>query len=228
MSEVEVVVLTGAGISAESGLPTFRGQDGLWEGHRVEDLASPRAFQRQPELVQKFYNMRRRRLLSPEVQPNAAHRALAAAEASLGDRWLLVTQNVDDLHQRAGSQRVLPMHGELLKARHCRTGEVREIRDDLAGTEWRPHIVWFGEMPLHMETIVEALRQCRLFVAIGTSGRVYPAADFVRIAANGGAETVEINLAASAQHSHFDIVLQGPATDRVPAFVRERFPCDLA
>lgn len=227
---MRVVVLTGAGISAESGIRTFRGADGLWEGHRIEDVASPEGFMRDPATVYRFYNERRRQLVGPDIAPNAAHDALAALERHLGDDFLLVTQNIDDLHKRAGSRRVLPMHGELRKARCDACHDVPDYDDDFdhmtlcpscgrAG-HLRPHVVWFGEMPLYMEQIYEALMNCDIFAAIGTSGHVYPAAGFVELASRAGAQTVEINLERSAVHSSFDDAIYGAATTAVPDWVR--------
>lgn len=224
-----IVVLTGAGVSAESGIRTFRAADGLWEDHRVEDVASPEGFAANPELVQRFYNERRRQLVHGDTQPNAAHRALARLERDFGGAVLLVTQNIDDLHERAGSENVLHMHGELLKA-HCENcGAVTDVRGDLTVDDrcslcrgrLRPHIVWFGEVPLRMDEIVEALDRCDLFAAIGTSGNVYPAAGFVRLARAAGAHTVEINLEASEVNSDFDETRLGPASERVPEWVEE-------
>ncbi len=216
-----IVILTGAGISAESGLQTFRGSDGLWCGHRIEDVATPEAYERNPALVQEFYNMRRRQLA--EVVPNAAHHALArlAQEWKKGE-FLLVTQNVDDLHGRAGTpaSNLLHMHGELKKKRHNETGNVIECDHDLEpDSDWRPHIVWFGEMPLEMERIYRALRGCDIFVSIGTSGNVYPAAGFVAEARAAGAHTLELNLEPSLGESMFAEKRYGNATELVPAFV---------
>jgi NAD-dependent deacetylase len=223
-----VVVLTGAGISAESGLSTFRDNNGLWDNHRVEDVATPEAFDRDPELVQRFYNMRRAALKT--VKPNAAHQALAAAEDQF-QSFLLVTQNVDDLHERSGSQNILHMHGELLKKRCVQCHQISAINDDLkldavcqhcerVGT-LRPHIVWFGEMPLYMDDIMSALIGCDLFVSIGTSGTVYPAAGFVEIANQAGAHTVELNLEPSDQNSQFKQAIHGPASVVVPRFLQQ-------
>lgn len=214
-----IVILTGAGISAESGLPTFRGDGGLWRGHRAEELATPEAFARQPELVQEFYNMRRRKL--KDVQPNAGHLGLAEFEkqhTARGGTFVLVTQNVDDLHERAGSKNILHMHGELLKVRDCTTDEVSVCRGDLTGTKLRPHIVWFGEVPMFMDEIEKHLRQCDLFVAIGTSGHVYPAAGFVRVAKQCGAHTVELNLEQSQVAANFDELHLGPASGIVQTY----------
>lgn len=220
-----IVVLTGAGISAESGLATFRGADGLWCGHKVEEVATPEAYAENPGLVQAFYNARRQQLR--EVAPNAAHHALAELAARWHGNFLLVTQNVDDLHDRALAQtmpghgfRLLHMHGELTKARCNETGHVRECHDDLpAEGNWRPHIVWFGEMPLEMDTISRALRQADLFLSIGTSGNVYPAAGFVAEARASGAHTVELNLEPSLGMSFFAERRYGKATELVPAYV---------
>lgn len=226
-----VVVLTGAGISAESGIRTFRGDDGLWENHRLEDVATPEAFRRDPTLVQRFYNARREQLLSPDIAPNAAHQALARLERALPGRFLLVTQNVDNLHERAGSDAIIHMHGELLKARCCHCQHVSEIAADLHPQSHcvscdrrgglRPHIVWFGEVPLQMDEIYEALSRCTLFASIGTSGNVYPAAGFVEVANAAGAHTIELNLEASRVRTAFREHREGPASQLVPAWVDE-------
>lgn len=222
-----IVVLTGAGISAESGLQTFRAADGLWCGHRVEDVATPEGFEANPALVHEFYNMRRSQL--KEVAPNTAHRALAELAAGWEGNFLLVTQNVDDLHDRAhaeviagGGFELIHMHGELLKGRHCFTQEIREWHGDMSEDEpWRPHIVWFGEIPLEMPKITRALGECDLFVSIGTSGNVYPAAGFVQEARAAGAHTVELNLEPSLTQSLFEEKRYGKATEIVPEFVAE-------
>ncbi|MAT69640.1 MAG: NAD-dependent protein deacylase [Planctomycetaceae bacterium] len=227
-----IVVLTGAGISAESGVPTFRGADGLWEGHRVEDVATPEAFARQPELVQRFYNERRRKLLAGDIQPNAAHAALAELDANWPGEFLLVTQNIDDLHERAGSRRLLHMHGELLKARCSDCGAVHRWQDDLtaeavcsgcqAGGRLRPHVVWFGEVPIGLEESFAALASADLFLAIGTSGNVYPAAGFVDVVRQAGrGRAIEMNLEATVAAGWFDEQRIGPATQTVPALVAE-------
>lgn len=222
-----LVILTGAGISAESGLRTFRAADGLWENHRVQDVATPEAFRRDPALVHRFYNERRQTLAT--VQPNAAHLALARLERQWGGDFLLVTQNVDDLHDRAGSKRLLHMHGELLQARCLACGRVQAWPGDLdhrsrckgcGSGPLRPHIVWFGELPLEMDRIYRALEDCELFVAIGTSGHVYPAAGFVE-AVGPGTRTLELNLEPSHVASAFQEVRNGKATELVPAFVEE-------
>lgn len=227
-----IVILTGAGISAESGIPTFRGADGLWEGHRLEEVATPQAFARRPDLVQRFYNLRRRRLLEADIAPNAAHLALARLEQALPGQVLVVTQNIDDLHERTGSQAVLHMHGELLKARCLGCAAVLPWQADIApdsrcpgcsaAGRLRPHVVWFGEMPIGMPQIEEALEGCDLFVAIGTSGVVYPAAGFVEtVRDNRRAHSIEINLEPSAVRSAFAEHRQGRAGDLVPALVEE-------
>jgi NAD-dependent deacetylase len=212
MKKTRFVVLTGAGISAESGIRTFRASDGLWEDHRIEDVATPEGFRRNPDLVQHFYNMRRSQLHDPQIQPNAAHLALVQLEEALGDNFLLVTQNVDNLHEQAGSKRLLHMHGELLKARCLHTQEVFFFDSGITSETTcaccqktgtlRPHIVWFGEIPLYMDEIEQAISQCDVFLSIGTSGNVYPAAGLVKLAQYVGAKTVEINLEAAANHSH--------------------------
>ncbi|PTQ07492.1 NAD-dependent protein deacylase [Sphingomonas oleivorans] len=224
-----IVVLTGAGISAESGLATFRGPDGLWEGHRVEDVCTPEAFERDAALVQRFYDARRAALATAE--PNAAHRALAKLDAAWPGELLIVTQNVDDLHERAGARRLLHMHGEL-KSAWC-TGCGARRRWERALGDWpacpacgqpgllRPDIVWFGEMPYGMERIEEAVAEADLFVSIGTSGAVYPAAGFVQSARHYGAETLELNLDPSAGSIFFDETRLGPASKLVPDWVEE-------
>lgn len=225
-----IVILTGAGISRESGLATFRDADGVWAKVRLEDVATPEAFARDPGRVHGFYNARRAQLRDPAIQPNAAHRALAKLEARWPGDLLLVTQNVDDLHARAGSRNLLPMHGELLKARCRRCEAVHAWAEDLSTATacpacgavggMRPHIVWFGEMPMQMDRIGAALEACDIFVSIGTSGQVYPAAGFVAEVA-GRARTVELNLEPSAGTALFAEAHHGPATEVVPRFVHD-------
>ena len=227
MKYSSIVVLTGAGISAESGIKTFRAADGLWENHRIEDVATPEAFVRDPVLVHRFYNERRRQLLDG-VEPNDAHYALAQLSLLHNLKVTLVTQNIDDLHQRAGSEPIYPMHGELLKIRCQHSGQLFDCDHDTAVDDpcpcchtqgnLRPHVVWFGEMPLYMDEIKIALRGCDLFVAIGTSGNVYPAAGFFKTAKFYGAHTVELNLQPSTSGSLFDEQHYGPATETVPSF----------
>jgi NAD-dependent deacetylase len=224
---VKVVVLTGAGISAESGVPTFRDSDGLWEGHNPEDVATPEAFAADREMVQRFYDARRAALV--RVQPNAAHLALAELERVLGDDLFLVTQNIDDLHERAGSRRVQHMHGRL-RSTWCTACDDRMHWDSTLADEppcpacgnrsLRPDVVWFGEMPYGMDEIHRVLFDCDLFVSIGTSGVVYPAAGFVDYAIAGGSDTLELNL-ERAFNSDFRVSRQGPATELVPAWVAE-------
>lgn len=221
-----VVVLTGAGVSAESGLRTFRAADGLWEEHRVEDVATPEGFARDPQLVYRFYNERRRQLLAESTRPNAAHLALARFEANFPGKFLLVTQNVDNLHERAGSRNLLHIHGELLKMRCVNSRLVFDITGDLdfetecrcckSPGNLRPHIVWFGEMPFGMHQINQALAECDVFVAIGTSGNVYPASGFYQTAKLHRAHTVELNLERTG--SSFDEHHYGPASEVVPRY----------
>jgi NAD-dependent deacetylase len=229
---MNIFVLTGAGVSAESGLGTFRDKagTGIWARFDPMTLATPEAFASNPEEVHAFYNMRRRNLIGAEANP--AHFALARLETALKERGgdlFLCTQNIDDLHERAGSQRVIHMHGELLKARciHCKA--VTSWRDDLSVEDrcprcgqsggLRPDVVWFGEMPMHMEAIYEALSEADLFVSIGTSGSVYPAAGFVAEARAAGIRTCEINLEPSDNARVFDEARHGPASEVVPAWV---------
>jgi len=224
-----IVILTGAGISAESGVATFRGPDGLWEGHRVEDVATPEAFVRDPDLVHAFYDARRAKLAT--VEPNAAHRALARLDAEWPGELLIVTQNVDDLHERAGATRLLHMHGEL-KSAWCLGCDGRmpweaSLSDRPACPACavpgglRPDIVWFGEMPYEMERIDRALMDADLFVSIGTSGAVYPAAGFVQTARYCGAQTLEMNLDPSLGSFHFHESRIGKAGELVPEWVGE-------
>ena len=224
-----IVVLTGAGISAESGLATFRGPDGLWEGHRVEDVCTPEAFARDPELVHAFYDARREALAS--ALPNPAHEALARLDEQWPGELLIVTQNVDDLHERAGAKRLVHMHGELAKG-WCLSCNARFDWEGPMGTSAecpscgaaglvRPDIVWFGEMPYEMDRIEEALRRCDLFVSIGTSGAVYPAAGFVQTARHCGAATLEMNLEPSLGSFLFDESRVGRAGELVPQWVEE-------
>jgi len=226
-----IFILTGAGISRESGLDTFRDADGLWRKVSLEDVATPGGFARDPEKVQSFYNARRAELRSGRIQPNPAHLALAELEAKWPEELLLVTQNVDDLHERAGSRALLHMHGELLKARCQGCSAVLPWENDLGTGDQcpqcgrsgllRPHVVWFEEIPLYMDEIQKALRRCRLFVSIGTSGDVYPAAGFVREAKAAGAQTIELNLEPSSNAAVFDDGEYGPASRIVPAWVEK-------
>jgi len=229
MKARRIVVLTGAGISQESGLDTFRDPNGIWSKYRVEDVATPEAFARDPRKVHDFYNLRRRNLLSGHVRPNAAHAALAELERRWPSEFLLVTQNVDDLHERAGSRKLIHMHGEMRKARCAACGAVIVNDADLSVETtcaactrpgfMRPQVVMFGEMPLEMERIGAGLAACDLFVSIGTSGNVHPAAGFVAEANAAGAHTIELNLEPSLGHSHFAESRYGKATEIVPDFV---------
>ena len=224
-----IVILTGAGVSAESGIATFRAEDGLWEQHRVEDVATPEGFYRNPALVQDFYNQRRAQLAT--VNPNPAHQAIARLQREWSSCVTLVTQNIDDLHERAQSTAVIHMHGELLKVRCIHSGRVYlwpgAVHDDslcsccIPPRTLRPHIVWFGEMPFAMDEIYSALRQADLFIAIGTSGNVYPAAGFVAEAQRYGAKTLEFNLQPSQQRGYFDFACYGPAGETLPVWVDE-------
>jgi len=229
MTRRRIVVLTGAGISQESGLDTFRDPNGIWSKYRVEDVATPEAFARDPRRVHDFYNLRRRNLLAGHVKPNAAHAALAELERGWPGEFLLVTQNIDDLHERAGSQNLIHMHGEMRKVRCAACGAVRANDADLSVASvcgacaktgaLRPYVVWFGEMPLEMDRIGAALARCDLFVSVGTSGNVYPAAGFVAEANAAGARTIELNLEPSLGRSHFAEGRYGKATSIVPEFV---------
>lgn len=218
-----IVILTGAGISAESGLSTFRAENGLWEGEDVNQVATYEGYKQNPGLVHQFYNKLRTKLKSPEVKPNAAHDALVKLETAFGpENVLIVTQNVDDLHERAGSNNIIHMHGELLKMRNEKTGEVLECHDNIdhqATPYLRPHIVWFGEMPLEMDRIYTALSTADYFISIGTSGNVYPASGFVEIARNNGCKTIELNLEPSIGENLFNQKIYGSATKVVPSFV---------
>lgn len=228
ITKPKVVVLTGAGISAESGIKTFRASDGLWENHRIEDVATPEAFARNPELVHEFYNQRRAQLLSSSIQPNKAHQALADYEQQHGN-ILVVTQNIDNLHERAGSENLIHMHGELLYE-FCSACNHRLYTENPVTSEdkcpnchkaktLRPDIVWFGEMPYQMDAIYEALHGCEIFISIGTSGNVYPAAGFVQIANQVGARTIELNLEPSQSESAFSEKHYGLASELVPRFL---------
>jgi NAD-dependent deacetylase len=232
-SDDQVFVLTGAGISAESGLPTFRASDGLWAGNRVEDVCTPEAWVRNPWRVWEFYSARR--TAGALAEPNPAHVALAELEAQLGDRFFLCTQNVDDLHERAGSKRLAHMHGELSKA-HCERecgrapvedhaiyGSLAEVGRCACGGLLRPHIVFFGEIPLEMDRIQQEIEKATLMVVVGTSGSVYPAANFVHWARLAGARTVYVGPELPLNSSAFTHVVEGKAGEVLPGlFVVER------
>lgn len=229
MHKGNIVILTGAGISAESGIRTFRASDGLWEEHYIEDVATPEGYKRDPELVHRFYNARRELLRT--VDPNAAHLALAELEAQWPGQVTIVTQNIDDLHERAGSKNVLHMHGELLKARCPHSKQTIDWTTAIHATDMcqccqfpeplRPHVVWFGEMPLGLDRIYQALSEASLFISIGTSGNVYPAAGLVHEAAMHNAHTIEINLEPSQGKTHFAEHRYGRATIEVVKYVEE-------
>lgn len=227
-SDTRVVVLTGAGISAESGIRTFRANDGVWENHRIEDVATPFAWERDPKLVWEFYQERRRQLLN--VVPNSAHHALVSLENYL-DEFLLITQNVDDLHSRAGSEKLIYIHGELRKLRCETCGQIIDAMNEehlqdryvectqCSNKKLRPHIVWFHEMPFRMDEIYHAVRGCDVFVAIGTSGHVYPAAGLLSVAKDVGSHCIGINLDPPENVALFDEFHQGLAGELVPALI---------
>jgi NAD-dependent deacetylase len=221
-----VFVLTGAGISAESGLPTFRASDGLWAGHRVEDVCTPEALDQNPALVWEFYSQRREQ--GAKAKPNPAHVALAELEAKLGDRFFLCTQNVDDLHERAGSKRLVHMHGELAKSRceaecgrppvedHRAYRSLDEVGRCACGARLRPHIVFFGEIPLEMDRIQREIDRATVMIVVGTSGSVYPAANFVHWARQNGARTVYIGPEPPLNAHAFTNVVEGRAGEVMP------------
>jgi NAD-dependent deacetylase len=224
-----VFVLTGAGISAESGLPTFRAADGLWEGHRIEDVCTPEAWENNSELVWQFYSARRE--AAEKAQPNPGHLALAKLESELGDRFFLCTQNVDNLHEKAGSLRLVHMHGDLFTSRcseecgrlphpdHALYPTLDSIARCRCGALLRPHIVWFGEIPLEMERISAEIRRATLMLVVGTSGSVYPAANFVHWAKQGGARTVYAGPEAPLNSSAFTHVVTGKAGEMLPGLL---------
>ncbi|MGC8203751.1 NAD-dependent deacylase [Aliiroseovarius sp. PTFE2010] len=223
-----IVVLTGAGVSAESGLGTFRDKDGLWTKYDLNEVATPEGYARNPAFVQGFYNARRANLR--DAAHNAAHAALAELQGAMGDRLTLVTQNVDDLHEQAGSRDVIHMHGQLMRALCGGCGHRWDAPEDMqphhpcpscAAPAGRPDVVWFGEIPYHMDQITDAITGCDLFVAIGTSGNVYPAAGFAAMARDIGAVTLELNLEPSDVATDFVASRYGPASEIVPAWVAE-------
>lgn len=229
MRSKSVVILTGAGISAESGVKTFRDNDGLWENHRIEDVATPLAWRDDPQLVWKFYQARRNQM--QEVEPNPAHFAIAKLQKS-HPNVTLITQNVDNLHERSGSENVIHMHGKLetLRCEETERSEVRMSEDDLgenyvmcnccaSPSRMRPDIVWFGEMPMFMREIYEAVDNCDVFIVVGSSGHVYPSAGLVDVASQMGAETILVNLEDPVNASSFDEVYTGKAGEILPALV---------
>lgn len=226
---MKICILTGAGISAESGIKTFRDTNGRWNDYDVNDVATPEGFQKNPQLVLDFYNQRRNEV--QHARPNKAHYALAALQHNPDFDVMLITQNVDDLHEKAGSKRIFHMHGSLAESICKKCGDVttanmnmttHDICDDCYHPALRPNIVWFGEMPHYMDVIDDALRACDIFVSIGTSGNVYPAAGFVKTAKKKAkAHTVEINLEPSLNRYMFSEFIKGPATETVPMFVEK-------
>lgn len=222
----KIVILTGAGISAESGLGTFRDKDGLWTRYDLEEVATPQGFARNPDFVHEFYNARRANCA--DAEPNAAHAALARLEREHPGEVVIVTQNVDDLHERAGAARVIHMHGALSRALCVACGhrwpappamQTADTCPACSAPATRPDVVWFGEIPYHMDEITDHLAACTCFAAIGTSGEVYPAAGFVQLAKDAGAHTVELNLESSSVVSAFAETRCGPATKVVPDWV---------
>ena len=230
-SRDRLFVLTGAGVSAESGLPTFRGAGGIWRGYRAQDVATPQAFSADPEMVWQFYSERRKR--HSNVGPNPAHFALSELERRLGERLFLCTQNVDSLHEQAGSQRVVHMHGRIMQSRCSREGcELAPFDDALGypnraeiprcercGSMIRPHVCWFGEVPYQMDLIFAELQACTVLMTVGSSGVVEPAASFVRLARRHGAKTIYVGPEEPANHEYFDEVLMGKAGEVLPPFV---------
>lgn len=224
-----IVILSGAGISQESGINTFRASDGLWENHRIEDVANPKGFITNPGLVHNFYNMRRAELQKDEIKPNLAHTAIAELQKNYAGNISVITQNVDDLHERAGTKNVLHMHGELLKMRCLNCESVMDIKTDIDTStpcpscgekkSLRPDIVWFGETPYYLDEIEELLNNCDLYISIGTSGVVYPAAMFGRIAKENGATTVEVNLNTTEVSREFDYIYKGSATSEISKLI---------
>ncbi len=228
-----IFVLTGAGISAESGLPTFRGAEGIWRGQRAQDIATPEAFRANPEKVWQFYSERRKR--HSTVVANPAHFALASLEQSLGDRFFLCTQNVDSLHEQAGSQRVIHMHGRLMQTRCSKEGCRSKPFDDdrmymsqmeipncpVCGSILRPHVCWFGETPYSMDRIFEQLRICNLLLTVGSSGVVEPAASFVRMARINKARAIYVGPEEPANKAFFDEVVLGKAAEVLPNFLQQ-------
>lgn len=224
-----IVVLTGAGISEESGIKTFRDSNGLWENHRIEDVASPEGFTKDPKMVHRFYNLRRQQL--KDVAPNKAHKALAKLSQCGQYHLIIITQNVDDLHERAGAKNTIHMHGELRKIRHTKTGEVKYFEDSIEENDflnWRPDIVWFGESIKHMDKIEEALNIADIFLCIGTSNQVYPAAGFVTHIKQRQIPAIELNYEKTQLSDHYDRTILGKATLIVPTFIEQEFgiKCD--
>ena len=224
----KIVVLTGAGISQESGIKTFRDHNGLWENHPIEEVASPIAYANDPAMVHNFYNLRREQL--KEVEPNLAHNALAVLDQHPDYELIIITQNVDDLHERAGATNVIHMHGELRKIRHTSSGEVKYFEDAVIQEDyltWRPDIVWFGESVKHMDKIEQALITADIYLCIGTSNNVYPAAGFVNIIKQRGIPCMELNYESTSLSDYYDQSILGKATDVVPKFIQDYFGVSL-
>ncbi len=229
LKKPKITILTGAGISAESGIKTFRDHSGLWENYPIEQVATPEGFHKNPQLVHNFYNERRRELLSDRVRPNKAHLALAELEKQYLGEVVIITQNIDNLHERAGSKQILHMHGELLKARCIQTGHVSTTTTDTSPESpcpccqikgnLRPHVVWFGELPLSLDKIYQQIDKTDIFVAIGTSGQVYPANQFSLMAYEKGAQCYEVNL-QKTNTGFFHNAFEGPATKEVPSLCK--------
>lgn len=224
---MKIVALTGAGISAESGIKTFRGSDGLWEGHSIEDVATPEAFRRNPKLVYDFYNQRRAQLKNPDLHPNQGHLALNRLESVLGKNFWIITQNVDNLHERAGNKNIIHMHGELQRIRCLKTGKTYFWEENLdqntahpenLESALRPDIVWFGEIPMYLDRIEELLKNCTHFLCIGTSGVVYPAAGFVQLVPRN-AKKIEFNLESTGISSLFNEVIFGSASETLSVWI---------
>tara|TARA_B110000014_G_scaffold253309_1_gene232561 strand:- start:64 stop:801 length:738 start_codon:yes stop_codon:yes gene_type:complete len=226
-----IFILTGAGISKESGLATFRDPDGVWSKYRIEDVATPEAFAQNPKQVLDFYNLRRQQMNDALIVPNAAHKALAKLEGFWPGEVLLVSQNIDNLHERGGTVNLIHMHGELNKSRCGNCGDLVSDKGDLTSDMVcnkcglkggiRPHVVWFGEMPLFMDEIITFLERSKLFLSIGTSGNVYPASSFVERARSVGAQTIELNLEKSEGATLFHEAHYGLATELIPTIVSE-------
>tara|TARA_B100001971_G_scaffold215190_1_gene259683 strand:- start:119700 stop:120398 length:699 start_codon:yes stop_codon:yes gene_type:complete len=224
----KITILSGAGLSQESGIKTFRDANGLWENHPIEEVASPGGYQKNPELVQNFYNLRRRQL--KEVQANAAHLAIADLEKLEQKDVLIITQNVDDLHERAGSKNIIHMHGELRKIRNTKTNEIKYWEEDILEKDylsWRPDIVWFGEEIKGAQRIYQHLVDTELFIAIGTSSQVYPAAQFFQIVKENHGLCVELNLEPTQMSSYYDLSIQGKASEVVPSFLKKLYADEL-
>ena len=217
-----ITILSGAGLSQESGIKTFRDSNGLWENHPIEEVASPEGFRDNPKLVQTFYNLRRKQLF--EVEPNLAHTAIAELANNKDKNLTIITQNVDDLHERAGARDVIHMHGELRKIRNIKTGESKYFEGSIEAGDydkWRPDIVWFGEQIKDFDIIHQSLQNTEVFMAVGTSSQVFPAAQFFQFAKENGAYCIELNLEKTQMSSKYDLSIQGKASKIVPDFINK-------